>query len=856
MAYGFTKTLPAITGSHSNFPVLLREFDFPAEAIDGSASSILNDGGNLRAYTDDTKTTRLALHVIRLVTGSTPHIVVRIKIPSAFTEATIYIESDDIETTQPAVTNLYGRNAVYSNNYEIFLGMEEDPSGGPPQVIDYTGNGYDGTSQGSMSSGNSVVGKIGNALDFDGLDNALSIGYTTGLSTWTVQTLCKGNAAPAKIGGNGPVHKGNNFLISWDHGSTQFIGAIAAKFSSSWASVKLGTLLANTWYSLAGTYDGATLSAYNNGSLSELKSQTGSTAFTDQLYIAKHSKIANFWPGVIDYVKISRVARSADWLSTEYDNEWATSSWGTNSGWINNSGADNSITGNAATLVITASQGTIAHGNLINGKSDTVTITNGNGTISYGNAITGSADTIIASFGTGIIAYGNLINGNADTITITEYPGNIPFGNTINGKSDSVATIIGNGTIPYGNAITGKADTITITEYQGNIPFGDTINGKSDLLTTQAGYGSIAYGNFVSGNIDTITTQNGTGNIPQGNAMTGVGDIILSQNSNGQIAYGNLINGNSDSVATNIGNGTIPYGSAITGKADTIIASLGTGIIAYGNFINGNADTITITEYQGNIPFGNTINGKSDSLITQAGTGSIAYGIYIEGNSDTITITNGAGEIPETKAITGKSDTLSTQIGTGIVSYGNRINGKNYFLTLQNTTGTFPKRSIPKIQKISGIPKLKSLRRHILSIPNELRIDPDDLITFTENGAIESHAEGTNQHFQLKYKAKIILQDFSDNPLKLFFWLLQWMKVNQPNHKPDAVQFDSDMIDDKKTDLEITIDITEDIKVESSAQGIKLYSADEPDINPELLTAENWTLYANNERVADWVNNG
>jgi len=131
MAFGYTRTLPTITGSHSDFSVLLVAGSFPTAAVNGGSSSIINGGGNLRAYTDDTTAVQLSLEIVRFVTGGSPDIQVWVKIPSAFTGATIYIEADSVATTQPAVGAAFGRNAVWSG-YESVL---HDGS-----TLDSTGN--------------------------------------------------------------------------------------------------------------------------------------------------------------------------------------------------------------------------------------------------------------------------------------------------------------------------------------------------------------------------------------------------------------------------------------------------------------------------------------------------------------------------------------------------------------------------------------------------------------------------------------------------------------------------------------------------------------------------------------------
>lgn len=164
--YGYTLTLPTLTGTHANEVVLLRAKEFPTAAIDGGATSILNGGGNLRAYTDDTKTTQLPVEIFSFVTGGTPLIHVEVKLPSVFTSATIYVESDDVATTQPAVTDTYGRNSVWSEYEFVSHDLTVDSTGNYPSAF---------TTSGNPTQVDSPFGIPNGAYDFDGSGDFIDV---------------------------------------------------------------------------------------------------------------------------------------------------------------------------------------------------------------------------------------------------------------------------------------------------------------------------------------------------------------------------------------------------------------------------------------------------------------------------------------------------------------------------------------------------------------------------------------------------------------------------------------------------------------------------------------------------------
>ncbi|MGE0082004.1 MAG: phage tail protein [Thiohalomonadaceae bacterium] len=154
--------------------------------------------------------------------------------------------------------------------------------------------------------------------------------------------------------------------------------------------------------------------------------------------------------------------------------------------------------------------------------------------------------------------------------------------------------------------------------------------------------------------------------------------------------------------------------------------------------------------------------------------------------------------------------------------------------------------------------KLESLRAHLLALPGELPIDPDDLLIFADQGRVYSAATGTNRHFELRYKANIIIQNFSCQADRLMFWLLQWLAVNQPDHAPEPITFQADLLNHESTDLSISVDLTETVRVEQTAEGIRLHHCGEPSIEAEILPAKLWTLYIHpdGQAIAQWLSDG
>jgi hypothetical protein len=85
------------------------------------------------------------------------------------------------------------------------------------------------------------------------------------------------------------------------------------------------TLTKGAWYYVAGVFNGTTLTLYLNGASVATGSWTGSIGSISQVGIGDWTY--NGFTGKIDETRISNIARSADWIKTEYNNQSAPGSF-------------------------------------------------------------------------------------------------------------------------------------------------------------------------------------------------------------------------------------------------------------------------------------------------------------------------------------------------------------------------------------------------------------------------------------------------------------------------------------------------------------------------------------------------
>jgi hypothetical protein len=184
----------------------------------------------------------------------------------------------------------------------------------PTATTNYTvyaenAEGCTGSSTGTVE----VCGASGNGLNMNGTDDVLNTGilYSNFTNSWTFECWAKSPAIPNTNEHNGPMY-GVNMGIVWDHLNNTFkSSATVQDASNAFYAASYGTLLANTWYHLAATYDGTVLRAYKDGVLTaSVTTLGGLSAPSGGLTFGKHPTLSQFWNGTMDEARVWTVART------------------------------------------------------------------------------------------------------------------------------------------------------------------------------------------------------------------------------------------------------------------------------------------------------------------------------------------------------------------------------------------------------------------------------------------------------------------------------------------------------------------------------------------------------------------
>ncbi|MEK7995717.1 MAG: DUF2341 domain-containing protein, partial [Planctomycetota bacterium] len=323
-AWGYRKKLridqtKVGSGGVSNFPVLINRTDTDLQ------SKAQADGDDI-LFTSSDGTTKLS-HEIEKYVSATGELVAWVKVPSvsaaAATDIYMYYGNASATNQQDAAN-------VWDTNYKGVWHLKEDPSGTAPQMKDSTANANHGTSQGAMTSGDQVAGKIGGSLDLDGVNDTVGLGTDTdfhfnGTLPFTVTAWVKPATGAA---GKYIVSRYNSGVLgNWYFVFSSTLKLRAYREISPYTALTGSTSLPyDQWSHAVMRYDGTNLAVFLNGVSDATPLASGNITDNQSnvnTFIGSSetsNSPSDFYVGGIDNVRISNIARSDGWVTTEYNN--------------------------------------------------------------------------------------------------------------------------------------------------------------------------------------------------------------------------------------------------------------------------------------------------------------------------------------------------------------------------------------------------------------------------------------------------------------------------------------------------------------------------------------------------------
>ena len=398
----------------TDFPVYVDMGDLPA----GFFSAVRSDGGDIRVTTSDQRPVPHEVVVINTNNG-TGEIHFKAPTLSSSSDTDFWIYYGNANGRMLNGAHEYGAQNVWSNGYVAVYHMQQDPSPAGALIKDSTSFRNHGTPNGSMTSGDSVSGKLGNgnALDFDGSDDYLSMGdvLDMGSGDSVLTAWVKTSENTDYSGLLGKSYYGSKVGRYGMHiRSSGKAGAMVQKTAGNVElSASTTTINNNAWHLLNTVFDrDSGIYFYTDGSddgsqVTSFDSENFNT--TDPFVIALYNNYGSgYSAAIIDEVRISNKTRSATWISTEYNNQSSPSTFYT----VGGSSETNADDSNPKVLRFhppSAATHFPLRANLTMVFDETVTADSGNIVI-YDAADDSTFETISCS--------GGLVTISSDTVTI------------------------------------------------------------------------------------------------------------------------------------------------------------------------------------------------------------------------------------------------------------------------------------------------------------------------------------------------------------------------------------------------------------------------------------------------------
>jgi hypothetical protein len=299
----------------TDFPVLVSG-TYTYLKTTGNGGDVTNANGyDIGFYSDSALTTKLKWETIKYV-ATTGQVIYRVKVPTVATatNTVIYIAYGDsgISTDQSDPSNTYDSN---------YVGVWNLPDGTTLSALDSTSNNGDGTITGCTAI-STMVGDGG--ASFNGTTDKIVVPDSspldlagTGNCTWSFQIIPTASAAAKELlqkesGGGWAIYIDTNKI--W-----YYIGGGGSATT---------TLTNGVLYWITVVKDTTTMRFYLNGSTDGTAAVGASiSATTLDLGIGNNAAGSNGFDGSLGNIKISNVGRSADWITTEYNNESSPSTF-------------------------------------------------------------------------------------------------------------------------------------------------------------------------------------------------------------------------------------------------------------------------------------------------------------------------------------------------------------------------------------------------------------------------------------------------------------------------------------------------------------------------------------------------
>lgn len=298
----------------ANFPLMVRR------TSDSNLAGHCQGDGDDILFTASNGLTKLD-HEIEKYGSSTGELWAWVRIPSLSSSANTDIY---MYYGHASITGQQNATGVWDSNFKGVWHLSEASSA---TRMDSTANNNDLTDQNGVTG--TSTGRINGAADFENstADQLLKITHAsqTGLSitgTITVSAWFNAESAATMVlaskWGTSGVDQGYILRFSTNRVTLVLSGNGTSSTSFNSPTDTAGT---GTFHHAVGVYDGATAKIYIDTSVTSTTYTNGIFASTMDFNIGARNSNNQEFDGIIDEVRVSNTDRSADWITTEYNNQ-------------------------------------------------------------------------------------------------------------------------------------------------------------------------------------------------------------------------------------------------------------------------------------------------------------------------------------------------------------------------------------------------------------------------------------------------------------------------------------------------------------------------------------------------------
>lgn len=342
------------SGDSSNFPVLISVTDADLKTV-GNGGFVQNSSGyDVVPYADSGLTTKLD-HEIERYVSSTGEVVFWVRLPtvSHSADTVFYLAFGDVSIS----TSQENKTGVWDAGFICVLHL---PDGSTLAANDSTGNAENGTIHGSVTA---VAGRLGpGAAAFPGsATNYISVPSATPthvtISAWVKSVTGADSSEEYIVNKN---YDGSSVPFSLNLGDASGVSGVSAGFSffdGAWHQSGIVTDIHadNIWHLIVGTYDGTTLRYFIDGSQDASSGYVGSLpSSTLPIDIGRYGNNAKYLKANLDELRISNIARNADWILTEFNNQNSPSTFISLGVKTSIGGSTTTVTPGTASLTLTS----------------------------------------------------------------------------------------------------------------------------------------------------------------------------------------------------------------------------------------------------------------------------------------------------------------------------------------------------------------------------------------------------------------------------------------------------------------------------------------------------------------------